>query len=164
MTARTLLEGHPVSYLIHGQPFSLEIEAKGCLFIVIRYDSGKSASRRWAIKRRNTLFRSVTNAYHPVIRAWGVGWGIQKLFEKRLNINFINVLNQDPLLKTPEPSPIRMPVFAPLVLKTERPMVHIPMLKPFFLFPIATKTNVKPWKIDRLDDWESFREKESKSA
>ena len=163
MTARTLLNGEPVSYLIHGQPFTLEIEAEGCLFLVIRYDSGRSPLHRWAVRRWKTLFRSVTNAYRPDIRVWGVGWGVRKVFEKSLHIHFINVLNQDPLLKTPQPLPFRHPAIAAPDFEAARPHLRIAMTKPAFRFPGPMKTNIKSFRMTLWDDWRSFKDSQPKA-
>jgi hypothetical protein len=95
MRARILLNGESLSYLVHGQPFSLEIEGEGCLFLIIFHDIGGSVFSGWHIRSRKTVFKSITNAYKPHIRVWGVGLGIKKIFEKKLHINFMNVISQD---------------------------------------------------------------------
>jgi hypothetical protein len=163
MTAKTLLNGEPVSYLIHGQPFTLEIEAEDCLFLVVRYDSGSSPLNRWSVRKRKTVFQSVTNAYRPTIQVWGVGRGVRKIFEKRLNVNFINVLNQDPLLKTLQPRILRRPVFERLLFKAARPHVRIETPKPTLKFPGPMKTAMKALSLDRCDDWRSFKESQPKA-
>jgi hypothetical protein len=95
MEGRFLLNGNSIAYLIHGQSFELQIKAIGCLFVMIHYEDGESRFWNWYIRSTATVFKSITNVYRPVIRVWGVGWGIKKLLHKELKINFINVKEQD---------------------------------------------------------------------
>jgi len=95
MEGRFLLNGNSIAYLIQGQSFELQIKAIGCLFVMIHYEDGESRFWNWHIRSTDTVFKSITNVYRPVIRVWGVGWGIKKLLHKALKINFINVREQD---------------------------------------------------------------------
>lgn len=102
LTARFLLNDNIVAYLIHGQPFKLEYQTNGCWFIIISYDNGSSFFRRISLKKASGVFISVTNVYKPQIKVWGIGWGISKLFDQRLHINFINTRTQVMFAKTPD--------------------------------------------------------------
>jgi hypothetical protein len=95
MEGRFLLNGNSITYLIQGQPFELLIQGIGCRWVVIHYADGASLFWNWHIRRADTVFRSTTNIYRPLIRVWGIGWGIRKLLHKHLHINFMNVREQD---------------------------------------------------------------------
>ena len=120
MEAQFLINNETIAYLIHGQPLCLQYETKGFWFVVIVYDDGKSFKQRFLEKlflrkpntkynyrrrfyrKTNGKFDTVTNYYSPEITLWGIGWGIKKLFHKRLRINFFNPLTQTLRSHTPE--------------------------------------------------------------
>ena len=102
MNANFLLNDHGIAYLIHGQPFCLEYQSEGCWFLIINYNNGESFFRRPHFRKPNGKFNTVTNVYSPEITVWGVGWGIKRLFYKRLRINFFNPLTQTIRAHTPD--------------------------------------------------------------
>jgi hypothetical protein len=119
--------------------------------LLIRYHSGQGS--KWTIRRPTCHFKSIANAYNPNITVWGIGWGIKPLLHKKLNINFLNTIEQKVLVKNPAFS-----------VKTDRPRSTgplsikkvIPLIKStaaLFLIPAAsgTKTNhTIQIKVDNL--------------
>jgi hypothetical protein len=106
MTGRFLLNDNDLTYLIHGQVIKLEYQTTGCWFVVILYNNGESFFKRIFFRKKNGLFETVTNVYRPVIKLYGIGWGIKKLFHHKLHINFINTREQLVFSKTPELPPM----------------------------------------------------------
>ena len=124
MNAKFLLNDHGIAYLIHGQPFCLEYKTEGCLFVVVVYNNGSSLIQkvfeRFFVLKPNSItyprpcfflkpngkFETVTNYYSPQITVWGIGWGIKKLFSKRLRINFFNPITQTIKTHTPDLPPM----------------------------------------------------------
>lgn len=102
MKARFLLNDNVISYLIHGQPLKLKYQTEGCWFIVISYNNGASFFKRLFFRKANGIFESVTNVYSPEIKLWGIGWGIKKLLDHKLRINFFNTRTQMMYSQTPE--------------------------------------------------------------
>lgn len=102
MNGRFLLNDKELAYLIHGQPLKLEYHTEGCWFIVISYNNGASFFKRLFFKKANGIFETVTNVYSPVIKLWGIGWGVKKLLHHRFRINFFNTRTQMMYSKTPD--------------------------------------------------------------
>lgn len=151
MQSGTILNSEAVSYLIHGQPFTLEIEATGCLFVVIRYDGGQSPLHRWAIRRRRTVFRGLTKAQYPTIRVWGVGFGIEKILEKRLRVHVIDVKEPDLDIRVPQPVlPTGMSIQTQM-LDVGRLTLNVRGSLPALHLPNAVRTTVKPIKIRNVE-------------
>ncbi len=99
MNARFSFEGKQVAYLLHGQEFSLNIAANSFWFLLIRYRSGQGS--KWKIRRSTCHFKSIANAYNPNITVWGIGWRISTLLHRNLNINFLNTIEQNVIVKNP---------------------------------------------------------------
>ena len=93
MRAQFLLNGEDKAYLIHGQPLEFEIKAERCLFLLIHYAGGNGLFRRWSLRRPHTRYRSVANCYATRLRVWGIGWGIRRLIDLPLHINFFNLID-----------------------------------------------------------------------
>lgn len=147
MRARALLNGESISYLIHGQPFTLEIEATGCLFLVIACDSGRSKLDKWSFRRPRTVFKGVTNAYDPLVRVWGVGWGVRKIFEKRLQVNFMNVMEQHLRIRVPPSSPVPVPFVEEQVVEVKSPSMALKGQTPCFDQPRQPRVRALEPKI-----------------
>ncbi len=94
MEANFLLNNNQVSYLIHGQPFSLKYEVFGCSYVLIIYKSGNSYFNNFKIKRSTGEFTSITNTYNPNIRFISLDGRFQSIYFK-LKINFINCVPFD---------------------------------------------------------------------
>lgn len=102
MNASFNLNNSEVAYLIQGQQFKLTINASDCLFLLVKYDNGASKFKKFYFKKRNCSFESVANVYNPKITVYGFGWGIKKLLETSLKINFINTRPLFVKAQTPE--------------------------------------------------------------
>ncbi len=94
MEANFLLNNNQVSYLIHGQPFSLKYEVFGCSYVLIIYKSGNSYFNNFKIKRSTGEFTSITNSYNPNIRFISLD-GKFNFIDFKLKINFINCVPFD---------------------------------------------------------------------
>jgi hypothetical protein len=115
MEGQFLINNNTIANLIHGQPICLQYQTTGCWFVVIAYDNGDSFLQRfffrkpnskilfrpWFFRKASGKFESVTNVYSPEITMWGIGWGIKKLFNRRLRINFFNTVTQTVVAHTP---------------------------------------------------------------
>ena len=108
LQARFLLNNNQVSYLLHGQPFNLEYEIDGCSRVLIIYDNGGSIFKKYAIKKSNGIFSSITNAYAPKIRFIALASGIKHV-DFDLRINFMNVKSVDMAIQLPKPASIEIP-------------------------------------------------------
>ena len=116
MEGHFLVNNNTVAYLIHGQPLCLQYQTTGCWFVVIAYNNGDSIFKRLIFRKPNGKFESVTNVYSPEITMWGIGFGIKKLFNKRLHINFFNTVTQTIVANTPDlPSMPQFSVYSPKV-------------------------------------------------
>ena len=102
MQGKFTINKNEVSYLIHGQPISLEYETEGCLFIIILYNNGGSFFKRISFQKSKGVFLTVTNVYSPILKIWGVGWGVKKIFQFKFKINFFNTLTQLVRTHTPQ--------------------------------------------------------------
>ena len=133
MKAQYLLNGENIAYLIHGQPLEFEIKGRGCLFLLIEYDDGTGFLRRWSIRRPHTHYRSTANCYAPRFKVWGIGWGIRRLIDLPLHINFVNVVNMPMRCEPSEPHWVMKPVIDRAPVQIDRPgcklaSLNIPLL------------------------------------
>lgn len=119
MEGQFLINNNTVAYLIHGQPLCLQYQTTGCWFVVIAYNNGDSIFKRLIFRKPNGKFESVTNVYSPEITMWGIGWGIKRLFNKYLRINFFNTVTQTIVAHTPT-----LPVMPELSVCFPRLQVH----------------------------------------
>lgn len=150
MNANFLLNNHGVAYLIHGQPFCLEYQTEGCWFVVINYNNGESFFRRPHFRKANGKFETVTNYYSPEITVWGIGWGIKRLFYKRLKINFFNPITQTIKTHTPDLPP--MPAFgvrSPRMQINQQPVRIKAASQPRLL--------TKEMNISQYDDYSTYK-------
>jgi hypothetical protein len=117
---------------------------------VINYNSGESFFRRPYFLRPNGTFESVTNVYSREITVWGIGWGIKKLFHKKLKINFFNTRTQN--ISTHTPDLPTMPVY----------QIHSPQLK-VRTKPVNIRSSVQPRllskeiNINTFDDYYTYK-------
>jgi hypothetical protein len=151
LNAQFSFDGKPVAYLLHSQEFSLNIAVNSCWFLLIRYHSGQG--RKWTIRRPTCHFKSIANAYSPNITIWGIGWGINKLLHKKLNINILKTIEQNLIVKNPT---FRVKTDSPRntgPLSIKKVILLIKNTAACFLIPAAsgTKTNhTIQIKVDKL--------------
>ena len=112
MEANFLLNNNQVSYLIHGQPFSLKYEILSCKYVLIIYKSSKSFFNNYKIKKSSGEFTSITNTYKPNIRFISLD-GKFNFIDFKLKINFINCVSFDVSINLRHPS-----LFKKIFLKT----------------------------------------------
>jgi hypothetical protein len=143
LNAHFSFDGKPITYLLHGQEFTIDILAQSCWFLIIRYQSNQGS--KWKILRPKSRFTSIANAYEPEITIWGIGWGIKTLLYKKLNINFLNTIEQKVCIKK---LPIRLKPGSPrksvqLTIKKIIPFLQHRASR--FMIPDASKikTNLK---------------------
>ncbi len=151
MEAQFLINNNAIAYLIHGQPLCLQYKTTGCWFVVIAYNNGESFFKRLFFRKSNGKFESVTNFYSPEITLWGVGWGVKKLFHKRLRINFFNPLTQTIRSLTPELPP--MPGLEVLQTKVNFKTQHIAIKSAAQPRVLANTMNVLTY-----DDYSDYKE------
>jgi hypothetical protein len=141
MNAHFSFKGKDVAYLLHGQEFSLDIQAESCWFVLINYNSG--AGLNWSVHRPLTRFNSIANAQYPTIRVWGIRWGINLLLNKVLNINTLRITEQKvfvmqshPKIKIGRPHRFSLKQIASTLpmIKTQNTIFKIPSTS-------STKTN-----------------------
>jgi hypothetical protein len=121
MKAQYLLNGENIAYLIHGQPLEFEIKGRGCLFLLIQYNGGRGFWGRWSIQRSHTHYRSLANCYAPRFKVWGIGWGIRRLIDLPLHINFVNVVNMPMRCEPSEPERVMKPLIDRAPVQIDRP-------------------------------------------
>ncbi len=155
MNGSFLLNDKQLAYLIHGQPLKLEYQTEGCWFIVISYNNGASFFKRLFFRKANGIFETVTNVYSPEIKLWGIGWGIKKLLDHRLRINFFNTRTQMMYSQTPQ-------------LK-QTPTVGIRRLKNKIHFPsVRINNKIQPLLLDNqlviqsYDDFKGYKQQHPK--
>lgn len=151
MKGQFLVNNNTISYLIHGQPLCLQYQTTGCWFVVIAYNNGDSLFNRLFFRKSNGKFETVTNVYSPEITLWGIGWGIKKLFHKRLQINFFNTRTQMMYPKTPELAAIpSIVVHKPNLLFKTPPIAITSATQPRLL--------ADPMHILTYDDYLTYKE------
>ena len=135
MEANFLLNNNQVSYLIHGQPFSLKYEIHNCKYVLIVYKSGESFFNNYTIKRSRGEFTSITNTYKPNIRFISLD-GKFNFIDFRLKINFINCVPFDMSINLRHPS-----LFKKIFLKTNNLEIKQ-----------STSFNIKVQKINLINN------------
>lgn len=142
MNAHFSFDGNAVAYLLHGQEFTLDIQAEACWFVLIKYHSGLGIG--WTLHRPHTRFISVANAHRPTISVWGLGWGVKLLLHKKLNINCLNVIRQQVDIKRSRPKiRINKPITARLS-QIFKALLLIKMPSTRFNTPSAIHTKTNP--------------------
>jgi hypothetical protein len=132
-----------VSYLIHGQPFSIDYEFTDVRYIIIKYKEPRTHFRGWKkyrFAKASGNFSSISNAYAPEITfmAFGSLFSlISKKFRFSLKVNFINVVDFQPSLSITLPflpksdfNPLKSPSFVqnkPGILNQEFTIIPQPI-------------------------------------
>jgi hypothetical protein len=151
MEGQFLINNNTISYLIHGQPLCLQYQIQGCWFVVISYNNGDSFFRKFYFRKPIGKFESVTNVYSPEISLWGIGWGIKKLFYKKLRINFFNTVTQIMYPKTSG-----LPAMPDFDVIRQNIVVKTP--------PVAVRLTTSPrfianaMSVNAYDDYSTFKE------